>query len=306
MANNMHFTLVFGMLMVDTISIQQQHVRPPRWLSSARETIDRETGEVKWQEGSCEGIRLWYHPAGLLRARGSLPFYLQGSNVETLTRAEIQEAALHLSSRFGFDPSLARVYQLDVGATLTMPRPVAEYLSVLATARRFKRVEIAGETVSYRNTLRWLNFYDKAKAKKAGSVGHLLRFEIKYLQKVKGRFQRALVLSDLYGADFFPVLVDHWLAAYRLVRKVQRPVLIPVPTPRQLEREFARIGLHAYGGETAACAAVEAWSFDPKRKGNLKKKIRELADMSASTRDAELIEELDSAIEQAVALALQT
>ena len=76
---------------------------------------------MRYYAWSYEGSKLWYHPAGVHRWRGSLPAYHGGSNLKTMTRPEIHEAILDLAGRFGFDLLFTRVHQLDTAATMKMP-----------------------------------------------------------------------------------------------------------------------------------------------------------------------------------------
>jgi len=186
---------------------------------------------------------------------------------------------------------------------MEMPRPVACYLPLLGSTPRFKRAVYEGESVIYRHGLRSLAFYDKGL--KDGVEGNLLRFEVKFKKNLKQRLGWAVALSDLYEPSCFLVLVEQWHTEYRRVRKVQRHTFDPTPYPRQLERQYAMLGMRDSGGEAAAVATVDTWPFDAKKKASLRKKIRELADASASEADADLIAELDAAIERAVEAAIQ-
>ena len=164
--------------MVDTALIQVRHAPRPTGLTGARETVDKRTGLVT-ETGYLKNLFVRYDPAGVLYVRGSLPAYLRDSNVETMTRLEIQKAILRLAARLGFDPHFARVFQLDLAATMLMPRPVACYKSVLGSARGFERSLFKG-TVIYSHTLRSLVVYDKAR--EAGVKGNLLRFEVQFIK----------------------------------------------------------------------------------------------------------------------------
>lgn len=280
---------------VDSVSIQVKHARPQAHLTKARESVDKRTGSVL-ETGYLGNLYVRLYPGGVLRVKGSLPAFLKGSNLRTLKRSGVEEAVTKLSDALGFDPDSARVFQVDLAATVSMPRPVAEYLPLLGSAPRFKRVTFGAETVSFRNGPRWLTFYDKGR--EAGVAGHLLRFEVKYLERLKDVFGQAVVLTDLYDEAFFALMVRQWQEAYALVRKLRRPVLSPVTTPRQLERELSRLGLQAAGGEQAVIGMVDAWSLG-RRVYPLRRCIRELAGGGASQADAKLIEELDEAIERA-------
>ncbi len=262
--------------------------------------MDDETG-LAVVTGRLDNLYVRYHPAGVLGVNGSLPVYLKDSNVETTLRYEIREAARHLASRLGFDPHRARVYRMDLAATMEMPRPVAEYLPVLSAPPRFTTTIHPGETVTFSTKSRSLSFYNKGRT--TGVSGNLLRFEVKLKKRLKERFHRAVVLSDLYDAEFFALMVECWKDAYALVRKLRRPVLLPVSTPRQLERELARAGLQAAGGEQAVTGIVGGWDLG-RSVYPLRRCIRELAGSGASHADVDLIEELDAAIERAARRAL--
>jgi len=84
----------------------------------------------------------------------------------------------------------------------------------------------------------------------------------------------------------------------------QHGMLEPTPSPRQLERQFATIGVADSGGEAAAVSAIDTWPFSTKQKSNLRKRVRELASQAVSPESAVLIAELDAAVERAARRAL--
>ena len=268
----------------------------------ARETVDKHTGVIT-ETGFLKNLFVRYNPAGVLSVRGSLPVFLRDSNVETMTRLEIQEAVLRLASRLGFDPHDARVFQLDLAATMLMPRRVACYLSVLAPPPRYKPAIHPSETATFSTKNRSLVFYDKAR--QASVEGNLLRFEVQFIKKLKQQLGWAVVAADLYDPSLYPALVERWKKEYRRVRKMQRHVMLePTPSPRQLERQFATMGLGSNGGEAVAISTIDTWPFSTKKKSNLRKKVRELSGRAVSPEGAAIIAELDAAVERAARLAL--
>ena len=132
-----------------------------------------------------------------------------------------------------------------------------------------------------------------------------MRFEVKYEKNLRRYFDRPVFLLDLCDPAFYWLMVERWQEAYALVRKVKRPVLVPPTSPRHLQRQLARFGLLACGGQAFLMEMLPQWVPDRKKRYNYTALLRDLAD-GTNEADRVLIEELDAAVDRIVRRSLET
>ena len=287
--------------MIDTVLFQAFPVRRLPALDESREIADPATG-LYTQNGYFRNMYVRLRSDGELVVQGSLPRYLFGNNNENLRRREIEEGVHELASAFDVQPEVCRVYRLDLAATMPMPRPVALYLDALGPVPRMQQRRFGNETVDYVSQTRKLHFYDKGK--EAGLPGNLLRIEVQYKKRLKRQLKRNITFTDLYESGFFTALVDRWGRAYDSVRKRRRYLLKPTKSVRHLLCQLAGIGLEHLGGLAVVLCQVDAWEGDRQQKYRLRSALIDLAVKGNSRADADLIRELDAAVEEAGRLAL--
>ena len=287
--------------MIDTVLFQAFPVRTLPPLEKRREIADPATG-LYTQTGYLNNMHVRLRSDGELVVQGSLPRFLFGSNVETLRRCKVEEATRELTTAFGVRPEACRVYRLDLAATMPMPRPISLYLDALGPVSRMQRRRFGGETVAYINGGRRLQFYDKGK--QAGLPGNLLRVEVQLKKRLRRQLKREVKLADLYDPAFFAELACRWLEAYRRVPKRRRHLLTPTTSERELVRQLAGAGLERLGGAVAVGQEVGTWGQDRRRTYRLRSAVVRLEAEGNSQADADLIQELDAAVEEAHRLAL--
>lgn len=284
-------------------------IRAPRAdaasLSDLRETADPATGIVT-VSGHVSNFAVRIYPDGVARVQGSLPRFLTGDNSFLLRRVDVLEAVERLGDVLGFDPKVARVFSLHVGATLLMPRPPVAYLRLLSSAPRLRRVAFSGESVAFRNGRRKLLVYDKAK--EAKKRGNLLRVEVQYQRKLKAQFDRSVYLCDLYDEEFFAELVQRWRNEYAGINKRRRHEMRAPDTPKDFVEQLAMIGLERFGGADAVFEQLQEWQeagmLDRTTASRIRAKIRTLAAEGACPDDNAAAVELDRAIDAAATAAL--
>ena len=289
--------------MIDTIRFQAFPVRSLPPLEKRRETADPTTG-LYMQTGYLGNMRVRLRPDGELTVCGSLPRFLLGSNVGTMRRVEVEEAVRSLAAAFDVRPEACRVYRLDLAATMPMPRPVPLYLNALGPVPRMQMRRFGDETVAYVNGVRTLQFYDKGK--EAGLLGHLLRVEVQYKRRLKHQLRREVTLADLYDPAFFAELGSRWRGEYRRVPKRQRHLLEPTTSERELVRQLAGAGLERLGGAVAVRREVGTWEQDRRCAYRLRSAVSRLEAEGNSRADADLIREMDAAVDEAYRLALRS
>ena len=239
---------------------------------------------------------------GRLGISGSLPKYWKGSNVETFKRTELIQAIGRLAYDTGVDPDAARVFKLDLGASLALERSVSDYFPILGHRSRFTRKDY-GDGVAYESKLRSLTFYDKGK--EANRDSDLLRIELKLKTKLRYQLRWPVFLSDLYDEARFESLVFRWRKEYEAVQKISRHTLTTPLNMKDFRDQLARLGVEATGGQEAVFAHLRKNDVDRNTRRSCKRYLKRLCETGNSPVDARLIEELDCAVERTVSKALQ-
>ena len=274
-------------------------------LRLAEEVRAIDTGTIRYR-GYLNGFFVRIYPDGTASAQGSLPSLLWGSNTVMMRHADLQTACCQLVELLGCQPERMVIKRLDVASTLSLPHPISQYLGILGPAPYLKRVWYENESVIYRNRLRSLTFYDKAK--ESNTIGRLLRFEVQYKRRLEARFGQTVTIASLSDTAFFYRLVHLWHDEYCAVEKVYRHAIGYFRTLTELLKELARFALTELGGERTLLPLIDDMrrEFDLNRTEvhRLKKRIRDLAKSGNCGEDRELVHELDHAMKSAVADAL--
>lgn len=277
-------------------------------LTGVREMVNCETGAIT-VTADLHGLHIRLTADGTLRVSGSLTKYAAESNVVNLTRRGVSEAVKEVAGALHLDATQARVYRVDMGATMRMPRPASVYLSRIMGAPRYRRAIYDGETVMLRagranKARRVLSFYDKAR--EAGVNGaNLLRYECQLKHKVKAQLNCALALADLRREDTFTLLVERWKDEYKRVKKSRRHALEPTGSVTDLVRQFAAVGIDHCGGPEAVQSFLSTWrdagDVSDRQFYRLKGRVNTLATTGTCDDDRTVIEELDHAVRRAAA-----
>lgn len=280
--------LDFDHLLVDTIAITVLDSHPPEGLEQVGRWDNRLQGVV-------DNLKVRYYFGNRkLQIRGSLPIFFNGTNFKALTLDEQRKAICCLADRFCIDPFFARIFQVDLSATMNMPRPVCQYLQLLEAPSRMKTTVYPGESITFYHTQRSVGFYDKGKESKI--EGHYLRLEVKIKKRLKDVAGLSLTLSDLGDENVFDTLVNTWENEYFKLEK--RPgYILAEDTPRIVERQLAGIGLQTVG-EANVLAQIDSWNVTPGIRYRLKRSLKELGRKGNLPHGLELIEELDEAVQQ--------
>lgn len=287
---------------VDSVYILSNRANPGSRVVWTNDRVDHVTGLV-FQYGKLENLRLRLDPDNRLKIEGSLPKYLFGSNIETLSRTDLIKAIDQLSLEAGIDADAARVYRLDLAATLQMPAPVATYLPILGYLPRFTRTQHDSTGVTYASKQRSITFYDKGE--EAGEGKNLLRIELKFKKRLKAQLGQAVFLSDLHSESLFKGLVDRWGNQYKAIQKNSRHHIKPPINMKDFREQLARIGIAALGGQLAALGKIEYWDIERHHKKRCRDLVNTLCATGNSLKDALLIDELDDAVQCTINEALQ-
>lgn len=135
---------------------------------------------------------------------------------------ESKKAILGLCDTFSFEPSEATVKRIDVSKTINTDFEPKLYYQYLGAHQHYFRTPFKN-SLYYSNTLRRLNFYDKAK--ESGIAGNLLRYEQRYF-KPQSVFNKHLTLVDLLTEEVYHHFLTRWKNDYSRIQKVK--TLIPM------------------------------------------------------------------------------
>jgi hypothetical protein len=141
---------------------------------------------------------------------------------ESLTLENCRDSINHLSDTFSFDPSEARLKRVDFAKTIQTDFEPKIYYPFLGNHQRYFRSPHK-DSLYYSNSLRVLNFYDKAKEQRIS--GNLLRYEQRYF-KPETIFKKSLYLVDLLTEEVYSHFLINWRSDYNRIQKVK--TLIPM------------------------------------------------------------------------------
>ena len=187
--------------------------------SETQTIIQTNTGELL--KGKIKNIEIIASNRGVT-VYGSLPKYLHGNNVGEFHRVEVEQSVNELSERLRLSLEHAKVSRIDIGANIEVTKPVEMYLPYLGVLPRWQRQEMTPRSLYYNSNenrdTRIIQFYDKvAELKKTDKTlfweyakKYLIRYELRYLQRVQTYFKQPVTGALLCDADFYNSIVDRW------------------------------------------------------------------------------------------------
>lgn len=292
-----------------------------RYLGNAKEQTDLKTGEV-CAFGGFHGMRVDVY-AGYVYITGSLAKFMHGSNVYTLDRHTTGQAIEMLGDGLHVDLGNASVTELEFGQNFIVSRHVGEYLQRLGDMPRMTRGEFGKSSLYYMGKGKKkplvLTFYDKkadalakGMALPAGYDGvNLLRYEM----RLKGRLPYrlgvpAVTASTLSERPFYDMMVRRYVDMYFSIKKVNKLIIEDMTKIKTAGDAFAMLvaSLVRDGGKAYVDTFVERLKaekvFDNRMEyTRLRKKIREVTEMSGGIAKEELVKELDDAVKNVKPLA---
>lgn len=292
-----------------------------RYLGNAKEQTDLKTGEV-CAFGGFHGMRVDVY-AGYVYITGSLAKFMHGSNVYTLDRHTTGQAIEMLGDGLHVDLGNASVTELEFGQNFIVSRHVGEYLQRLGDMPRMTRGEFGKSSLYYMGKGKKkplvLTFYDKkadalakGMALPAGYDGvNLLRYEM----RLKGRLPYrlgvpAVTASTLSERPFYDMMVRRYVDVYFSIKKVNKLIIEDMTKIKTAGDAFTMLvaSLVRDGGKAYVDTFVERLKaekvFDNRMEyTRLRKKIREVTEMSGGIAKEELVKELDDAVKNVKPLA---
>lgn len=285
----------------------------PGYLDAGEERRDIVTGAVRFT-GNLGPLSVNLYPHGL-SIYGSLPKFLLGDNVGTLSRRDTARAVEALSDALHVDISGADITTLEFGTNYLMKQEPRLYFHCLGGLSRMNRIEFE-QSLYYQGRGRKkpfvVAFYDKTReVEKDGETmpynlngTNVLRYEIRARGKIASRMKRpevkAATLADkLFYRDMLGLYTD----SYKAIQKVMEVKTDNIGQIKTVSDAFdmfvARLINQSGNGQISAfldeLRGAEVFK-DKKYYTRLKKRLQEAAQSGGVTVSDEMLAELDNEI----------
>ena len=151
-----------------------------------------------------------------------------GTNLKTLTRADIQHGIEKLSDTLHLPMNEAIVTRLDIGQNIITKSPIDVYLNHLGQLKGTKRLPTR-DGLYYSGIDKQIVFYDKVKEqRRTGETipelyrgRNVLRYEVRYLHHLLNSLNVPEVTGSLlYNEDFYISIVQRWSDLYKNIQKI--------------------------------------------------------------------------------------
>lgn len=181
--------------------------------------------------------------------KGSLPKFMHGSNVRTLSYEEVAATIQELSNHLGRDISNALILGVDWSTTIMTENKPKVYYSILGETHPFQRVPFKN-SLYFNTSAKKLLFYDKGK--EARVSGNLLRNEVRWSNLKK----LGLHLNDLAKPEVFTRFTRQWLDVYQSINKIRKPMPAKVRTPTDFNKYLSSIAIEVLGGKDEVISII--------------------------------------------------
>lgn len=270
-------------------------------LERLEERICRTTGEVRYA-GRVGPLRVWVSSTRL-KLRGSLSRAVFGREWMhgAPDRSRVAGFVEDLARRLGEDIRSAAVWRADVFADLALSAPLARYLDALVSLDRAQRSAYDGTSVQFNLDCRQVAFYDRAARVGIRVDGGLLRYELRFLNRMTQQMGRRVRFDDLYDAETWTAYANRWEQEYRAVRKARVPLLRPAE-PFDWKRHMALTAATSVGeGQYIQFlkSSYEAGRLTRSQYHTARRTVLGALEDSALTAASDTVAELDDAIRRA-------
>ena len=175
-----------------------------------------------------------------VRLSGSVAKLVQGENVSSPSREQVQEGVLRLSDALHINVGAGNVSRVDVASTLSVENEPAVYIGQLVSLRNAKRAEVGAGALYFAESGGMLCFYDKRAEITArngtmpsawAGFPNLLRYEMRCNGNIRGRVGTCRVY-ELTQPQPWRKLVCLWADEYGSIVKPTEERIRTASTPR--------------------------------------------------------------------------
>jgi hypothetical protein len=243
-----------------------------------------------------------------LYTEGSLPKFLLGDNIQTLTRRSSKEAIEMLSDGLGMAMDEAQILRIDIAQNFKTKKPEHLYYDSLGSLAHFTRLE-QPNGVYFRTAKKELLFYSKVIEQKVKGYqidplwkhSTMLRYEFRLMKRIAEQLSIANpCLSLLHTEEVYLKLLTLWYEHYTKIKKVNDLIeMKPTSSTKELERSIAAMSILALG-EDKYLQMVKEWQrLGMIEKGQAQRHrdlIRTLSKMDSVSSESDHIKELDEKV----------
>lgn len=249
---------------------------------------------------------------------GSLCKWMLGDNYQAMGRGDIKRAVERLSDTLHLPFDLSTITRLDVGLSIPVREPTANYLNHLGLLTYAKRLQQGAESLYYyrHQQAERLCFYDKNREQRDHREpipelyreANVLRYEQRYMARLPHLLKVPQVTGAmLYDELFYISLLNRWRDTYQAIKKVNEITLNfqVMKTKRDLQTMGVLALVEQWGGEVEMIAHIN----EAQKRGDLTAKqafdLRQAVKSACKVRDGlttptEAIIELDKKIAEAI------
>ncbi|MCM1163396.1 MAG: hypothetical protein NC339_04025 [Muribaculaceae bacterium] len=248
---------------------------------------------------------------------GSLCKWLLGDNYQAMGRGDVQRAVEKLSDVLHLPFDRATITRLDVGLSIPVREPTANYFNHLGVLNYAKRLQQASGLYYYRHSqAERLCFYDKNREQRDNREEipelyrgvNVLRYEQRFMARLPSLLGVAQVTGAmLYDEGFYITLLNRWREAYQAIRKVNTITLNfqAMKTKKDLQTMGVLGLVERLGGEVEIInhinEAKKRGDLTPKQAFDLRQAIKQACNVrDGLTTPTEAITELDKKIAEAI------
>ena len=266
--------------------------------------------------GDVEGLNVSVCP-NQVRVNGSICKWMLGDNYQTLRRGGVKRAVERLSDTLHLPMERAIITRLDVGLSIVVREPIANYFNHLGVLKYAQRLQ-QPNSLYYHQQAERLCFYDKNREQRDHREpipeiyrdANVLRYEQRYMARLPQLLGEAQVTAAmLYDERFYISLLNRWRDAYQAIRKVNEITLNfqAMKTKRDLQKMGILVLVEQWGGELATIAhineAQKRGELTAKQAFDLRQGIKDACKVKYGlTAPSAAIGELDKKISEAINL----
>lgn len=297
---------------LDTIYIElsyQDYQSKTISLKNNSDTIDSETGEIKFSVGYHDGIKVRKFKSKV-RIECSLPRLLKGHNIYSLNYEEVMKALKLMEKKLGISLRNGIIRRLDIFLNVETEHEAENYFRYLASCKYLTTRIIVGKTSLYfKNESREINFYDKIA--KILSDKQQVPFEYlgKNITRIENRYKNSFLVKkfgknftveNLFDPHYFLLLINLFMTDYDLIYKENKAIadFTKITSKKELLVQLSNKGIEALGGVTEVLELIEASRYYNKNIrdeyfSRRKKEVRDIAQSKDFTMKMNLVEELN-------------
>lgn len=296
--------------MFDTIKLYQSSInlKSKEYLSDIPYLLSGTTHSIKdngmrYTTGHLENLKITVSEYGIF-VNGSLNKFWHDYNYGKLTRQEAQMSIEKLQDLLKVEMLTAKVNRIDIAHNFIMDNDVRCYYDYLGDSTYYKRLA-QPDSLYYNSGIKTKLFYDKVKegktkgaeTPKIWSDNNVLRYELRFLNKIPQQFKKPqLLASDLYEESFYISIVNKWIDEYLEIKKnrLMTPKIDNMTSKNTLEYLLSAY-IDKYGQDFAN-------EFIETNKGNfstskeLTRSKKKLQDLKGLTEESPLMKELDGKV----------